>query len=215
MNKTVFSGKTLEEAIDIACDEINIDPEYLYYNVLEEKKGLFTKKVEIEAYTLTDVIEYAENYLLQIIKDYGLEGKAINTLNEGIIKITLDTSHNSILIGKNGKTLQALNEMVRNATSNYFCHRFRILLDINDYKDGKYDKIVRMAKKVAFDVQKSKVTAVLDPMTSDERRIVHNALSHIKHIRTESSGHGHKRQINIIYTEEEIVEQVDGKKSEE
>lgn len=214
MEKQIYSGKTLEEAIDHACDDINIDPEYLYYNVLEEKKGLFSKKVEIEAYTLTDVIEYAQQYLLTIIADYGLEGKAINTLNDGVIKITLDTSHNSILIGKNGKTLQALNEMVRNAVSTYFKHRFRILLDINDYKDEKYDKIIRTAKRVAHEVQKTKITATLDPMTSDERRVVHNALSYIKNIKTESSGYGHKRQINIIYSEEVKTESNNENKEE-
>lgn len=197
MHKFRFEGTNLEEVIDNACDEINIDPEYLHYQVVEQSED----KVVIDAFTITEVIDYAQDYLLRIIKDYGLEGKAISTLSDGVIKITLETSHNSILIGKNGKTLQSLNEMVRNAVNYFFGERHKILLDINDYKDEKYEKIIRMAKKIARDVQKSHIDAALDPMTSDERRVIHNALSNYDHIKTESSGHGHKRQVNIIYVE--------------
>lgn len=199
--KIVFSGKTLEEVIDIACDEINIDPEYLYYNILNQVEDEENPEVVIEAYTLTDVIDYAEEYLLKIIKDYGLEGKTKSTLNEGVIKITLDTNHNSIIIGKNGKTLQSLNEMVRNVVNSYFKKRYRILLDINDYKDEKYEKIIRIARKVAKEVQKTKINATLEPMTSDERRVIHNVIGNMRNIKTVSSGHGHHRQVNIIYVE--------------
>jgi len=198
MLKFKVEGKTLEEAIDKACDEINIDPEYVHYSVVEQTDD----KVVIEAFTITEVIDYAQEYLLQIIKDYELEGKAVSTLQEGVIRITLDTTHNSILIGKNGHTLQCLNEVVRTAVYNYFHERFKILLDINDYKDEKYEKIIRIAKKVAKDVQSSHITAQLDPMTSDERRIVHNILSNYHNIKTESSGHGDKRAVNIIWVEE-------------
>lgn len=200
MYKFKYTGVSLDEAIDKACDDINIDPDYLHYHVVSEEEG----KVEIEAYTITEVIDYAKDYLLRIIKDYDLDGKATTTLNEGVIKITLDTNHNSILIGKNGKTLQSLNEMVRNAVTYYFDERSKILLDINDYKDEKYEKIIRIAKKVARDVQRTHMDAKLDPMTSDERRMIHNALTNYDHIKTESSGHGNKRQVNIIYVEEKV-----------
>lgn len=198
MFKWTYKGENLDKAIDVACDEINIDPEYLHYHVVNENES----EVVIEAFTITEVIDFCQEYLLTIIKDYGLEGKANTILSDGVIKITLDTNHNSVLIGKNGKTLQALNEMVRNASTHYFAERFRILVDINEYKDEKYDKIIRIAKKVAREVQRSKISATLDPMTSDERRIVHNCLTNYDHIKTESSGTGHKRAVNIIYVEE-------------
>ena len=201
MFKYIVEGKTLEEAIDKACDEINIDPEYVHYSVIEEKEN----KVVIEAFTMTEVIDYAQEYLLTIIKDYELEGKAVSTLNDGVIRITLDTTHNSILIGKNGHTLQCMNEVVRTAVYNYFHERFKILLDINDYKDEKYEKIIRIAKKVAREVRQTHLTAQLDPMTSDERRVVHNLLTNYENIRTESSGHGDKRAVNIIYDENKEV----------
>ena len=200
--KKIYAGKTVEEAIDKACDEFNVDPEYLYYEVVNEKKGLFGKKVEIEAYTITEVIEYAEQYLIRIIKDYGLEGSLTTTLEEGILKITLDTNHNSVLIGKGGRTLQALNNVVRSIINREFSHHFRTLLDISTYKEEKYEKLIKMARRIAREVQRTKVTTTLDPMTSDERRTVHNTLSRMHNIRTESTGSGRRRQINIIYVED-------------
>ena len=197
-----FSAKTVEEAIKKACEELNVSEEELNYSVLEEKKGLFTKKAEIEVFTLVDVIEFTEEYIKKIITGYELTCTTKTQIEDGIIKVTIDTNHNSILIGKNGKTLQALNNLVRSSVNNHFKKRYRILLDINSYKDEKYEKISKIAKRVAREVQKSHVTATLNPMTSDERRIVHNVLSNYKNIETESVGHGKNRQITIKYVGE-------------
>jgi spoIIIJ-associated protein len=103
------------------------------------------------------------------------------------------------LIGKNGVTLQALNELVRLATSSKFKKRFRILLDINDYKEAKYDKVVSIAKRLAKDVIRTKQDITLDPMPADERRMVHNALTGMPNIKTESVGEGAHRAICIRY----------------
>ena len=197
-----FNAKTVEEAIVKACEELNVTAEELNYTVIEEKKGLFTKKAEIEVFTLVDVIEFTEEYIKKIITGYELTCNTKTQIEDGIIKVTIDTNHNSILIGKNGKTLQALNNLVRSSVSNYFKKRYRILLDINSYKDEKYEKIAKIAKRVAKEVQKSHVTATLNPMTSDERRIVHNVLSNYRNIETESVGHGKNRQITIKYVGE-------------
>ena len=69
-----FSAKTVEEAINKACEELNVSVEELNYTVLEEKKGLFSKKAEIEVFTLVDVIEYTEEYIKKIITGYELTG---------------------------------------------------------------------------------------------------------------------------------------------
>ena len=111
------------------------------------------------------------------------------------------SSNNSILIGKNGKTLQALNELTKIAVSNHFHRRFRILLDINGYKDNKYGKLRHIARKCAYEVQKTKTTYTFDPMPADERRAIHNACGGISHVKTESVGEGTHRQVKIIYVE--------------
>jgi spoIIIJ-associated protein len=146
-------------------------------------------------------VRYAEDYLLNATDALGIESSVKSKLDDDVIRITLDSTHNPILIGKNGVTLQALNELVKLATNNYFHKRFRILLDINGYKDNKYSKLERLARKLAKDVQKTKTTYTFDPMPADERRAIHNALNGWRNIKTESVGEGSHRQVQIIFVE--------------
>lgn len=196
-----FVAKTIEEALSLAATELGESKETIVYKVIEEKKGLFSKKAEIEVYDLSDAIEFCENYVVTAIASFGITATTKATLSEGIIHINIDSDHNSILIGKNGRTLQALNELVKLAVSSKFKKRYRVLLDINDYKDGKYSKVISMARHMAREVQRSKQTVTMEAMPADERRMIHNALSGMPHIKTESVGEGKRRQITIKYVD--------------
>lgn len=194
-----FLGKTAEEALEVASKEIGTPVDELVYTVEETKKGLFSKKVQINVYELSDVIKYAEDYILAVIDSIGIESSVNTKLDDEIIRITIDSTHNPILIGKNGVTLQALNELTKLAVSNHFRKRFRILLDVNGYKDNKYDRLVHIARKCAREVQKTKTTYTFDAMPADERRAIHNAVSGMEHIKSESTGEGTHRQVQLIY----------------
>lgn len=194
-----YTGKTVEEILKKACEEQGVVLEELMYSVIEETKSLFSKKAVVEVYEVSDVIEFASNYLVNGIKSMGFEVTVVPTLKDDIIHLTINSDRNPILIGKNGKSLQALNELTRLAVANTFKKRFRILLDINGYKDEKYNRIVMMAKRIAHEVQKTRITATLDPMPADERRMVHNGLTNMPHIKTESIGVGKNRQVTITY----------------
>ncbi|MCQ2748420.1 MAG: DUF5958 family protein [Mycoplasmoidaceae bacterium] len=196
-----YLGKTAEEALQLASEEIGTPVNELVYVVSDKKKGLFTKKVVVEIYELPDIIQYAEDYLLSVIDALEIESSVNTRLDDEIIRITIDSTHNPVLIGKNGKTLQALNELVKLAVSNHFHKRFRILLDVNGYKDNKYSRLSRIARRCAHDVQKTKTTYTFEPMSADERRVVHNSCSGMPHIRTESTGEGTHRQVQIIYVD--------------
>lgn len=209
-----FTAKTLDDAIVLACQDYGILPDQLNYSIIEEKKGLFAKKVEIEVYDLSDAIEFAQEYLVNAISSFGITATTKASLSDDIIKITINSDHNSILIGKNGRTLQALNELTKLAVSSRFKKRYRVLLDIADYKGDKYKRVIHMAKRTAYEVQKTHVDAELDPMTADERRVVHNALSRIRNISTESTGEGKKRHIVIKYVASKKVEDVNDSNEE-
>lgn len=197
MNK--YTAKTLEDVLALASEKEGCPVEEINYQIIEEKKGLFSKKITIETYGISDVIIFAKEYLLTVIKNYDLEGTVEEKYENGIIHLTIDTNHNSILIGKNGKTLQALNDVCRYAVAAKYKKHYRILLDINSYKNEKYAKLTRIAKRVAKEVLNTKATVHLDPMPADERRIVHNALTRFKNISTQSEGVGNKRHIVISY----------------
>lgn len=197
----IYIGKTVEEALESASQKLNIPVNELIYLVSDKKTGLFAKKFQVYVYDLADVIRFAEDYLLTITDAIGIESAVKTSLDDDVIRITLDSTHNPILIGKGGVTLQALNELVKIATNNHFHKRFRILLDINGYKDTKYGKLTRMARKYARDVQRTKTTFTFDPMPADERRAIHNACSNMHNIKTESIGEGKSRQVQIIYVD--------------
>ena len=197
----VYLAKTVEEALQMAAEEQGVAVDDLIYSVSDKKKGLFAKKIQVEVYDLSDIVRFAEDYILNVIDNLGIESTVHTTLDNDIIRITIDSTHNPVLIGKNGKTLQALNELVKLAVSNHFKKRFRILLDINGYKDEKYSRLRRIARRCAHEVQKTKTTYTFEPMPADERRAIHNACSGMPHIRTESTGEGTHRQVQIIYVE--------------
>lgn len=197
----IYAAKTVDDALKLASEETGTPINDIIYRDTGKTVGLFTKKIQIEVYDLSDVIRFAEDYLLNITDTLGIESTVNTKLDDNIIRITLDSTHNPILIGKNGVTLQALNELVKLATNNKFLRRFRILLDVNGYKDNKYGRLERLARKLAREVQKTKTTYTFDPMPADERRAVHNACNNMNHIRTESIGEGKARQVQIIYVE--------------
>lgn len=196
-----YTAKSLDAALEEASKDLNVPVEQLMYSVEEEKAGFLSigKKVTISISEFADVIEYAENYIRDVIHSIGMEVSIKTILRDEIIKILIETDHNSLLIGKNGDNLQSLNELVKLAVSAKFKRKFRILLDIGDYKEKKYSKVVYVAKKAAHEVLKTHIDIKLDPMTPDERKRVHNALAQYSNIKTESIGDGKDRAIVVKY----------------
>ena len=196
-----FSAKTVEDALQQASQDLGLPVEQINYEVTLEEKKLFSKKAEIVVYDIGDVIAFSEEYLTKVMTNLKLDVAVKSQIEDGVLKIILNTAHNSVLIGRNGQTLQAINMMVRQAVGHKFKKHYRLLVDINQYKNDKYEKLIKMSIRIAKEVQRTKVKAVLDPMSSDERRVIHNALSKFNHIKTESVGQGFKRQITIQYVD--------------
>lgn len=194
----LYTGKTLEEALDKAADDQNVDIEYLQYRILKQNED----EVEIEAYFVADVIDYVKGYLNTVLTNMNLNVE-LNAKYEGeVINVNIKTDHDAVLIGKGGKTLQALNELVRVAIHTRYDKHYKILLDIGEYKEEKYEKLIQMARRYAKEVQQTKTKVTLRPMPSDERRIVHGALANYHNIKTESVGQGKDRRLTIYYVEE-------------
>ncbi|MDD7280565.1 Jag family protein [Floccifex sp.] len=199
-----FTGKTLEEAIANAANTKNVTPEEITYNILEEKNGFLGigRSVEIEAYCEADVEAFIKKYIENYFNNAKMDGTVEITNENGFYKVLVNTSNNAVLIGKGGKTLQAFNRLVKAAASAEFKKRVGLLIDVNGYKEDRYEKICKMAIRVAKDVRRTKVNAVLDPMPADERKAIHNALSGMKNISTQSEGEGEGRRLKILYTPE-------------
>ena len=198
-----FSGKTLEEALQAAAAAKDCAVEELTYSVTEEKAGFLGigRIVEVEVWCEKDVRSFICDYIQTYFENAELDGHTdIEQDADGFYRITVDTSNNAILIGRAGKSLQAFNRLVKSAVSAQFRKRIRLLIDVNGYKQERYEKITRMAIRQAKDVRRTKVDAVLDPMPADERKVIHSALADMKDISTKSEGEGTARRLHILCT---------------
>ena len=69
----IYTGKTVEEALQKASEELNKPVSELIYLDTGKKSGLFSKKVQVEVYDLSDIVRYAEDYLLNATDALGIE----------------------------------------------------------------------------------------------------------------------------------------------
>ena len=196
-----YVGKNREEALVNAAKAKGCTVEELTYNVLEEKQGIFGlgSKVEIEAYFDGDIAKFIVDYLNTYFEGINMDVEVTCAKEDYYFKVELNAENNAILIGKNGKTLQDINTVVKAAASSKFKKRVIVVTDINGYKEEKYHKECAMALRVAKTVQRTKVNATLDPMPNDERKAVHSYLVNMPKIRTVSEGEGKDRHIVIVY----------------
>lgn len=212
MNK--YEGKTEEEAVKKACEDLGVDQKELKYQVISVKKTLFSKTVTIGIYSINDVIVFADDYIKRCLRALGLEGSTEAKYEDGVIKLNIVTSRNKNVIGRNGDTLRSINELTRSACFNRFGGHYGILLNCDGYKEAKYSKFEAIARRYAREVQRTHETVILDPMTSDERRIIHQVLTDVPNIKTQSLGTGHKRHITIQYVQNTVVVPADQKDDE-
>lgn len=201
-----YEGKTEEEAVKKAMEDLRIDDvNNLKYQVISVKNGLFNKSVVIGIYSVNDVIVFADDYIKRCLHALGIEGSTEAKFEDGVIKLNILCNKNKLVIGKNGFTLRCINELTRSACHNRFGSFYRILLNCDGYKENKYDKYVYLAKKYAKEVEETKTTIELDPMPSDERRIIHQLLNNYPNIKTESVGIGKFRHITIQYAGSDAI----------
>ena len=196
-----YEGKTEEEVVQNACLDLGVTLDQLTYEVIEEKRGLFSKKVVIECYTQNMVQEYLEDFVRRTLTNMQFTVETVSYIQDGRIYCNINTSNNSILIGKNGVILRAFNFIAKNAIQTQFKKRIEISLDINGYKENRYKKVSSMAKRLGKQVLKTKADVKLDPLPADERKVIHQVISQMNHLKTESKGEGKNRYITISYVD--------------
>lgn len=195
--KNRYTGKTQEEAINnakIALQELEED---LYIKTVEEKSGLFSKKVEIEVIRKRDVADYIKELVKELVTNMGLTCNLEVKKRENGLNITIIADNNSILIGKNGRTLDSMTAIIKHAIFNEIGEYYPFVLDVGEYKQAREQRLERIAKKTAREVAYTKVPAKLEPMNSYERRIIHEALKNHKYVYTESEGEEPNRYVIV------------------
>ena len=197
MNKKTFTAKTKEEAVIKAMEDLNAKEDELVIVEKEIKKSLFNKKAEIEAITKDELNKEIKDYILKIVKDMGINAKIETKTREETITFNLIAPETSILIGRNGRTIEALQNVTNQMVSTNLGSYYRFIIDVNDYKNKRKARLEKTAKYTAKEVAKTKVEAHLEPMNSYERRIIHNILTNSKDVITESEGEEPNRHVVI------------------
>ncbi len=197
MNIQTFTGKTKEEAVIKAMEALNAKEDELVITEKEIKKTLFNKKAEIVAITRTELNKEIKDYILKIVKDMGINAKIEAKSKEDTMVFNLIAPETPILIGKNGRTIEALQHITNQMVNTNLGSYYRFIIDVNDYKAKRRIRLEKTAKYTAKEVAKTKVEAHLEPMNSYERRIIHNILTNSKDVITESEGEEPNRHVVV------------------
>ena len=202
MKTYTYEGKNYEEALSKAINELNTEEDNIVTNILESKQGLLKKIVKIEVIEINDIIDYLKESIKEITELMGIKVNLEVRRRENTITFTMFSDNNSILIGKNGRTIQSFQNILRQMVDQRINEKYKIIIDVENYKEKKLITIERLAKKVAREVKKTKIETKLDPMNSYERRAVHNVLSNNKYVYTDSEGEEPNRYVVIKPKEE-------------
>ena len=193
--KVEFIAKTQEEAISEAVKKLHISSDKIFINVLGELPEGLNCEALVDVNLTIEGKKYLEGILNALNIGYQIEARSVN--GEEQIHYIIDSYENSLLIGVKGRTLEALQILLRNLISTYSKDHIVTTLDIGGYKSNRARQLEILATKTAKDVSKTKVAVKLQPMTSFERRIIHEKLSEWRDVYTESEGEGEERAIVI------------------
>lgn len=205
-----YTGKTLEEVLNNIASSSGCELKDITYEVTNEEKHFLGigNSVTVSAYTPNDIKEFIFDYLGTYFTELN-QGVSIEIIIEkqgdesNLYRVVLDAENNAIIIGKNGQTLRAISTVLKAAVNATFKKRINVVVDVNHYKEDRYRKVKGIAHRVAKEVAKTHIDAELDPMPSDERKVIHQYLQDFKGVETVSIGEGNKRHLVIKYKEEE------------
>jgi spoIIIJ-associated protein len=197
-----FEEKTKDEALKKCLTKLDRSIDNIYYKEREIEGKLFkSKKFEITAIKKDDVIKFVKNYFNEVSKMMNIDIKSEVKEKDDVIVVVLVTSNNSIIIGKEGRTLNSLQMVLKQAIKVNTDFNIKLNIDVANYKNKKIKNIEYEVRKIVKEVLNSKIEAKLDPMNSYERRLVHTIVSEYKELSTESQGENPERYVIIKYND--------------
>ncbi len=218
-----FEGRSEKEAIDAAAEELGLERDGFDVEVLESQAGSIFKKgkVRIRVHTRDEAPAAAEprrrsqgadavpsdefeakisDYTKRVIEGMGYSCEvSILFREEKKLGIRIDSENASIIIGKKGKNLDALQLLVNVYAGRLGREDTRVILDSENYRIRREESLVRLAYETAEQVRRTRQSVLLEPMNPFERRIVHTTLNDIVDIETKSEGEGLYKQVRVTF----------------
>ena len=216
MSYKEFTGKTVEEAIELGLAELGLTKETADIRVLEEgKRRLFgTVKARVEIAAKEPVEEQA----VSVEKTDGertvefLEGlfKLLNItactelVAEGEkVEINVTAAKSTTVIGKHGAMLDAIQTLAGAVANTGRDEYKRVVVDCENYRENREATLNKLAENLASKAKRLQRKIQLEAMNPYERRIIHSALANAEGVKTISEGKEPNRYIVIIPETEE------------
>lgn len=193
MEKHRFIAPTKIEAINQAKKKL-VETE----NNLIIKQISDDKECVIEVIEKREVINFISNYIKELLKNIGYKTIELEITNKDATpNFTIYSENDSLLIGKSGRNLKALQTITIHALRKEMDEPYKFIINISDYKEQREKSLIKLANNIAHEVKETKIDVKLDSMNSYERRIIHNTLLNNKYVYTQSEGEEPNRYIVI------------------
>ena len=206
METLEVTGRSVEEAIEIALDQLGAERDQVEVDVISPGKGGilgFGAEPARVLVTLTTrpsgLLAISKLTLDNLLRT--MKVSALTTLRpqepgqEDTVELDIEGEDSGLLIGRRGETLRSLQFVVNLLVSQR--SEGRVVLDVEGYRERHYASLRTLATRVAERVAATGRSVTLEPMAANERRIVHITLSDHPEVTTESSGIGEARKITV------------------
>lgn len=203
MKQVEKRGKTVDEAVRAALKELGVGQDEVDIEVLEEAaKGLFgligTKEARVVVRLREDRRQVARRLIRDVLAAMSLEVTIGTEEREGATVFNLEGPDLGILIGRRGQTVDALQYLVNLAANRIGeGEKARIIIDVEGYRRRREETLQRLAERLAERVRRSGQSVVLEPMSAQERRVIHLALQDNQYVGTQSEGEEPQRHVVI------------------
>lgn len=203
MKSIEMEGKNVEEAIEKAIKQLNVNRDNIKYEIIENgSKGLFNvigvKPAKVKVWEVINCITIARDFLDNLLKNMQIEAEIKIEESDNVLKINLSGKKMGLLIGYRGETLDAIQYLTSLAVNkNHELPHKKIILDTENYRSKREETLKGLAIKSANRVRKTNKSLKLEPMNPYERRIIHSALQNDKFVITHSEGEEPFRRVVI------------------
>ena len=202
--KTIdMTGRTVDDAVKNALNELNLTEDKVDIEVLDEgSKGLFNligaRPAKVRITVKRDCAYEAKSFLKSILDNMGIKAEIRIKEEENTLKIHMNGPDMGILIGYRGETLDALQYLIsltinKDRNDDYK----RVILDTENYRKKREETIKRLAIKIANKAIRTGKVVKLEPMNPYERRIIHSVLQNNPDVQTYSEGEEPYRRVVI------------------
>lgn len=206
------SGKTIDEAVNEALLELGTTRENVEIEVLSEGKrgilGLGAEEAKVRIKMEQSPLQKAESYVGEVMKRFGIEVALKGSFEDETVKIEIvgDSEEVGKVIGRRGDTLDALQYLTSLVVNKGEEDYIRVNVDTENYRGKREETLIKLAKRMAGIVARSRKSITLEPMNPNERRIIHSALQEYRNVTTYSTGKDPNRSVVITTKKKEYGE---------